>query len=232
MKLSLKISLILIFALFLLPLGGSAEDYQYQYFNHEKDKFVPFSDYIPRVRLHYKTVPHYLEDYYLLYGLKLYYNENTLRRNIDMLKTALNSKFRHPSQALIKIETEDEYQKYRRLMFMHINLLIMRSYMRIASRYDKQKVYFYNADFAKEINESLDTADKIYNEAVPYWNRARDYAEKASDIKLTTDLGFIETERYNIVRGDLDFGYIIDRHRDDISKKREDLKKSSASSKR
>lgn len=227
MKHFVKIWIIIITTLIILPLSGNAEDYQYQYFNHEKDKYVPFSDYIPKVRLHYKTVPHYVEDYYLLYGLKMYYNENTLRKNIDMLKTALNSKFRHPSHSLIKIETEDEYQKYRRLMYMHINLLIMRSYMRIASRYDKQKVYFYNADFAKEINESLDTADKLYNEAVPYWNKARDYAEKASDIKLTTDLGFIETERYNIVRGELDFGNIIDKHLDNIKKKREDLQKSS-----
>lgn len=228
----LKISIIIVLFLFILPFGGNAEDYQYQYFTQEKDKFVPFSDYIPRVRLHYKTVPHYLEDYYLLYGLKQYYNENTLRRNIDMLKTALNSKFRHPSEALIKINTEDEYQKYRRLMFMHINLLIMRSYMRIASRYDKQKIYFYNHEFAREINESLDTADKMYNEAVPYWNKARDYAEKASDIKLTTDLGFIETERFSIVRGELDFGNIIDKHLDNIRQKREDLQKSPLSAKR
>ena len=39
------------------------------------------------------THPHFLEDYYQLYGMKLYYNENSLRRNIRMLKIALNSKF-------------------------------------------------------------------------------------------------------------------------------------------
>jgi len=115
---------------------------------------------------------------------------------------------------------------------MHINLLIMRSYMRIASRYDKQKIYFYSSEFAKEINESLDTADKLYNEAVPYWNKARDYAEKASDIRLTTDLGFIETERFSIVRGELDFGNIIEKHLDNIRKKRADLQKSSLSAKK
>jgi hypothetical protein len=232
MKFLLKICSILIIPLILVPLNGNAEDYQYQYFTKEKDKYVPFSDYIPKVRMHYKVVPHYVEDYYLLYGLKQYYNENTLRKNIDMLKTALNSKFRHPSEALIKIETEEEYQKYRRLMFMHINLLIMRSYMRIASRYDKQKIYFYNAEFSKEINESLNSADKLYNEAIPYWEKAKDYAEKASDIKLTTDLGFIETERYTIVRGDLDFGNIIDKHLESTKEKRENLQKSLLSAKR
>ena len=92
-----------------------AEDYQYQYFTEEKDKYVPFSDYIPRSRLHYKTVPHYVEDYYLLYGMKQYYNENSLRMNILRMQKALFCKFRHPSEALVKLETEPEYKKYRKL---------------------------------------------------------------------------------------------------------------------
>lgn len=202
----------------------NGEDYQYQYFDKEKDKYVPFSDYIPKVRLHYQTVPHYLEDYFLLYGLKQYYNENTLRKNIDRLKKALGSKFRHPSEALVKIETEEEYLKYRRLMFMHINLLIMRNHMRIASRYDKQKVYFYNNAFAKEINESLGIAEKFYKDAIPYWEQARDYAEKASSIKITTDLSYIESERYSIIKGDTDFGKIIDTHIKKIGQKKQQLK--------
>ena len=72
------LTLLLVFTFFNLQ----AEDYEYQYFSKkEKDTYAPFSDYIPLVRLHYQTVPHHLEDYYLLYGLKQYYNENTLRIN-------------------------------------------------------------------------------------------------------------------------------------------------------
>ncbi|MDY6970652.1 MAG: hypothetical protein SVR08_18660, partial [Spirochaetota bacterium] len=188
-----------------------AEDYQYQYFN-EKKKYTPFSDYIPKVRLHYKTVPHYLEDYYELYGMKQYYNENSLRMNIARLKTALNCKFRHPSQAIIKIKTKDEYLKYRRLMFMHINILIMRNYLKIASRYDMKKIYFYNLDFAQEISESLDIAEKQYKDALPYWTEIKNYAQSASRIKLTTDLGFIESERYSIITGEVNYGKIIKDH--------------------
>ena len=201
----------------------SSEDYQYQYFNSEKDKYVPFSDYIPKVRLHYMTVPHYLEDFYLLYGMKQYYNENTLRKNIDRLETALNCKFRHPSEALVKVDSNEEYLKYRKLMFMHINILIMRNYMTIASKYDKQKIYFYNMEFAKEIKESLETAEKLYKEAIPYWEKARKYAEEASRVKITTDLGFIESERFSIVNGDLSYGKIIDDHLKRISTKRQKL---------
>ena len=111
-KIKKTLSLILIVIL-LSPLNLSGEDYQYQYFS-EKDEYVPFSDYIPKVRMHYNTVPHHLEDYYLLYGMKLYYNENSLRKNIEMLKTGLNCRFRHPSEALVEIETEQEYLKYRK----------------------------------------------------------------------------------------------------------------------
>ncbi len=202
-----------------------AEDYQYQYFQKdgEKEKYVPFSDYIPRVRKHYKTVPHYLEDYYQLYGMKQYYNENSLRMNIARLKAALNSRFRHPSQALVKVETSREYYKYRNLMYMHINLLIMRNYLKIATRYDKQKLYFYNMDYAKEISESLDIAESIYREAIPYWEKAKKHADTASTVKITTDLGNMETERYRIIHGDLDFQKIIDDHLARLNKKKNRL---------
>jgi hypothetical protein len=205
-----------------LAVSLHAEDYEYQYFSKkgEKDRHVPFSDYIPRIRLHYQTVPHYLEDYYLLYGMKQHYNENSLRKNIERLKTALQCKFRHPSMALVKVESDQEYLKYRTLMFMHINMLIMRNYLTIASRYDKRKVYFYNWDYAKEIGESLDTAEKFYAEALPYWDAVKDYAQKASVIKITTDLGFIETERKRIITGDIDFSKIIADYRAGIKEKK------------
>ena len=218
----------LIFLPFLINVHTQAEDYQYQYFN-EKKKHTPFSDYIPKVRLHYKTVPHYLEDYYELYGMKQYYNETSLRMNIERLKTSLNCKFRHPSQAIIKIKTKDEYLKYRRLMFMHINILIMRNYMKIAARYDMKKIYFYNLDFAREISESLDIAEKQYKEALPYWRKIQSYARSASRIRLTTDLGFIESERYSIISGELNYGKIIKDHLKRIRKKRQVLKEGLAS---
>jgi hypothetical protein len=198
-----------VFFSFFAYVTASAENYQYQYFK-EKNEHVPFSDYIPKVRTHYKTVPHYVEDFYLLYGKKQYYNENTLRKNIERLKIALACKFRHPSEALVKIETEEEYQKYRNLMFMHINILIMRNYLKIAARYDKRRILFYSHDFANEISESLDTAEKIYNEALPFWQKAREYASAASRAKITTDLGFMESERYSIVNNELNYGKIID----------------------
>ncbi|MBN2078212.1 MAG: hypothetical protein JW838_04560 [Spirochaetes bacterium] len=214
---------IFIILLTILPLG--AEDYEYDYFSKKKNRehYVPFSDYIPRARLHYQTVPHYLEDYYELYGMKQYYNENSLRMNIARLKTALECKFRHPSMALVKVETEEEYLKYRNLMFMHINLLIMRNYLKIAARYDKRQIRFYHWDYAEEISESLDIADTHYREALPYWELAMEHAKKASRIRITTDLGYIETERKKIMTGDIDFGDIISGYLGGIQAKKRKL---------
>lgn len=217
-----KISSIILFFL-LLNININAEDYQYQYFNKDKEKYTPFSDYIPKSRLHYQTVPHYLEDYYELYGMKQYYNENSLRKNIHRLKIALNCKFRHPSMALVKVESEKEYLKYRNLMFMHINLLIMRNYLKIGARYDKRKIYFFNMDFAKEIRESLDIAEKNYREAIPYWEEAKKYAGRASNIKISTDLPFMESERYSIIHGELDFSKIINGYLKNLAKKKNRL---------
>jgi len=225
----MKTSYIIIFLLMLMPLCIFAEDYEYQYFNGEKEKYVPFSDYIPRVRLHYKTVPHYVEDYYQLYGMKQYYNENSLRKNIERLKTALQCKFRHPSEALVKVESEKEYKKYRKLMFMRINLLIMRNHMTIASRYDKQKIYFYNLEFSKDIRDSLDTADRYYREALPYWNEARRYAHEASRIKITTELSSMESERSSIIKNDLNYEKIITSHLKKVDTKKKKLDKYLAS---
>ncbi len=215
----LAVAIILLHIFILFPGNIHAEDYEYQYF-HEEKKYTPFSDYIPKSRLHFRTVPHYLEDYYLLYSMKQYYNEGSLRRNIERLKTALNSKFRHPSQALVKTESEAEYLKYRNLMFMHINMLIMRDQLKIAARYDMRKLNFYNLDFAEDIRKSLDTAAEYYREALPYWQEARKYAMKASEIKITTDLGTIESERYSIINGNTDFGKIIENYLQRIEKKK------------
>jgi hypothetical protein len=217
----------------LSPFSADAQDYQYQYFAKEKDKDgkVPFSDYNPRSKLHWQTVPHYVEDFYLLYGLTLYYDENSLRENIRKLQLALLTKFRHPSQAIVKIENENEYEKYKNLMLMRINYLLMRDTMKIAARYDKQKIYFYNLDYAKCIDESLDTADSLYAEALPFWKETKIYAEKASQYKITTELSSMESDRYSIIHGETDFAKIIGDHRAKIRKKKGELAKALASGK-
>ncbi len=211
--------------LFLFTVPLFSEDYQFQYFSdpESREKYVPFSDYIPRNRLHYKTVPHYLEDFYLLYSMKQHYGYNHLHKNIAILQTALQKRFRHPSRALVKVETEKEYLKYRRILFMHINLLIMRNHLKLGARYDMRKVRFYNESWKKEILDSFKTAESYYRDALPYWEKAREYAHQASEIRVTTELGTMESERYSIITGDLDYEKIINTYLDRLGKKREQL---------
>ncbi|TGK47279.1 hypothetical protein [Leptospira bouyouniensis] len=212
MKQGIPIYLYFFFALFSLSLGAWETDIDYNYEYQKNGPYTKFSDWVP-YKLH-KWEPKYLEDFYELYNLKQHYNDNELRKNIYWLKIALNKRFRHPKHALCETKTEQEYYKYRNLMFMHINIQIMRSYMRIASKFDKRHVYFYNLDFAHELKESFGVAESFYKEAIPYWEKAKEYADKANEVPVDLDLGTIETERYEIVTGKLDFGHIIENHLD------------------
>ncbi len=194
----------------LFETNGLGDWYWLQLWIWEKRPYTKFSDWVP-YKLH-KWEPKYLEDFYELYNLKQHYNENELRKNIYWLKISLGKRFRHPKHALCETKTEEGYYKYRNLMFMHINIQIMRSYMRIASKFDKRHLYFYNLDMAHELKESFSIAHSFYKEAIPYWEKAKFYADRANEVPIDLDLGTIETERYEIVTGKLDFGYIIDNH--------------------
>lgn len=195
--------------LLLLPSGLLAQ-LRLDYYYDQSGMYTKFSDWIPK-RLH-QWHPKNVEDFFLLYSLKTLYGEEELRRNIFFLKIALEKRFRHPSQALCKIETKEQYHKYRLLVFMHINLKIMRAYLRIGSLYDKRHLYFYNLDFADELKESFAIAEGFYKEAIPYWHKARDYAAKAGAYNFELDLGTLESIRYEISTGDIDFTKYIANH--------------------
>ena len=97
-------------------------------------------------------------------------------------------------------------------MFMQINLLIMRSYLKIGVRYDKRNLRWYDIEYAQDLLKSLKIAIEYYKYALPYWQKAVKYAKRASKIKLTTDLGKIESDRYSIITGELNFKKIIKTH--------------------
>ena len=213
-----KIALLLILILFLNPVFAEV-DLNYNYDYEMGGVKTKFSEWVP-YKLH-KWNPKFLEDYYELYGLKLHYGENELRKDISFLKIGLESRFRHPNNALCKVKNEKEYHKYRLLLTMHINLQIMRAYMRIASLYDKRHVYFQNLDYAHDLKKSFKLAEGFYKEAIPYWKKAEEYAKKANEIKDEIDLGTMESERFEINNGKLNFGNIINDHLARLAKKQE-----------
>lgn len=180
-------------------------------------QYTKYSDWVP-YRLH-KQGPKFLEDFYELYGLKLHYDENDLKRDIYFLKTGLNKKFRHPRNALCPIKSDDEYYKYRLLVTMQIHIQIMRSTLRLGSIYDKRHLYFHNLDYAYDLKKSFTIALAYYKEALPYWKKSKEFAQKASKIRKEIGLGTLETERQDIVTGKLNFEKIIEDHIERVVKK-------------
>ncbi len=189
------------------------------YYYDQSGLYTKFSDWIPK-KLH-QWEPRYVEDFFLLYSLKQHYQEDKLRRNIYYLQQALRRRFRHPSQALTKITNQKEYHKYRLLIFMHINLKIMRSYLRIGSLFDKRNLYFYNLDFADELKDSFKIANFFYKKAMPYWKKARQYAKQASTYPFEIGMDTLESIRYEIMTREIDFTRYINQKIAKLEKKNE-----------
>jgi hypothetical protein len=187
-----------------------AGELRLNYYYDRTGRWVKFSDWIPFKQK--KFVPVFFEDFYLLYGLPPGYQPADVKESIYFLYAALSSKFRHPGKALCKIENEEQYHKYRLLMFMETNLLIMRMYLRLGSLYDKRLLYFHDLDVADDLEVSFLIARTYYTEAQKYWKEAKKYAELAHAYPFELDLPTIETHRFEIVNGRLDFERIIDRH--------------------
>lgn len=200
------------------PLFAWETDIDYNYEYEKNGPYVKFSDWVP-YKLH-KWEPKYLEDFYEMANLKQHYGENEIRRNIYFLKIGLAKRFRHPRQALCPITTEESYEKYRNLVFMHIHLQIMRSYLRIGSLYDKRHLYFQNLDFAHDLKNSFGIAEAFYKEAIPHWQKAKQHAERATEFPMDLDLGTMETERHHIMIGKWDYDDIIEKHLDRLDGKK------------
>ena len=189
------------------------------YYYDNSEMYTKFSDWIPK-RLH-KWHPKHVEDFFLLYSLKQLYGEQELLRNIYFLKTALVRRFRHPRNALVLTETKKEYHKYRLLLFMHLNLKIMRSYLRLGSLFDKRHLYFYNLDFADELKESFKIAEFYYKQAIPYWKKSKEYSDKASIYTFELDLDTLESISHDIQTKEINFNQYIKKHLSDLKQKQD-----------
>jgi hypothetical protein len=180
------------------------------YYYDRTGRWVKFSDWIPFKKMKYE--PQFFEDFYELYGLPHHYRTDDVKEGIYFLVQAQTHKFRHPRNSLCKIESEERYHKYRNLMFMQVNYLIMRMYLRLGSMYDKRHLYFHDLDFSDDLEISFMIARTYYGEAKKYWELAKHYAIEANRHPFEIDLPTIETTRYDIIRGELDFDRIIGLH--------------------
>jgi hypothetical protein len=182
---------------------------------------VLFSALIP-LNAYYVT---YKEQYYRLYHLHyIQYPDDTME-NIYWLEKAIKADFCNPLYALALIENETQYEKYRYLFNMHLNLKLIEQYLFLGNKWNKRHAYFYNAPWKKQNLESLETAETCYRTALYYWDAAMEWAEKARQKRLyfifLPRVQFWEDEALRIENGELDYRKIITRELASLQKVRE-----------
>jgi hypothetical protein len=135
--------------------------------------------------------------------------------NIYWLERAAKADFANPLYALALIENETQWEKYRSLFMMHINLKLIEQYLYLGNKWNKRNAYFYNAPWKKQNLESLETAEKCFRTALYYWKDAREWAEKSLDRRFRwinlKNVQFWEDEAGKIEDGGLNYEKIINR---------------------
>jgi hypothetical protein len=169
----------------------------------------------------------YAEQYYKLYHEHLHhYPEDTLE-DIYYLETALKSDFCNPLYALARIRDKTDWERYRYLFSMHVNLKLVYSYLTLGTKYDKQVAYFYNYPWKRQNLESLATAEQAYKAAYQYWQKAQEWSAKAWAMRSThiENIEEWQDENFRIETGDLDYKETIDRTLAHLAKVRADFEK-------
>jgi len=154
---------------------------------------------------------YYAEEFYL-YVLNLHHTNPNLARNIRYMQWALEAPFDNPVRSLAVIKTEDDFERYRSLFKMHVNLLIIDSYLKLGARFDKEHVYFFNLRYAEELLESFGIARYYYETGKNYWDEAVIHAHRADGVETRITRDSWENELYLILSGELDYDRIIDEH--------------------
>ncbi len=172
-------------------------------------------------------VVRYKEQFYKLYHVHYQQDPDDVMENIYWLERAVEADFANPLYALGKVATKKEWEKYRYIVMMHLNLKLVEQHLRLGLKWDKHVAYFYNAPWKRQNLESLDTAETCYKTALFYWTEAKLWAERANvrefRFLFIDGLQAWEDEREGISRGTLDYGRTIDRELARLAKVRADF---------
>ena len=161
----------------------------------------------------------YKEQLYKLYHLHFYQDPTDCLENIYYLEQALRADFANPLNALAKIETKEEWRHYRILFTMHVNLELVKTYLRLGSKYDKRNAYFFNEPWKETNLKSLSKAKRVYEYARVYWQEAVEAAlELPSTYIHLEEIQKWEDEHYRILAGELDYGDIISEQLERVEK--------------
>ena len=164
----------------------------------------------------------YKEDYYRLFHVHYQQFPDDCMENIYWLEKAVEADFANPLYANAKIETEKDWEKYKFLFQMHINLKLIEQHQRLGRIYDKQVAHFYDAPWKDAYVENLKKALSCYQAGLYYWTEAKLWAEKANVNKFRflflTDIQNWEDERERIANGSLNYEKILNRDIERVQK--------------
>ena len=157
----------------------------------------------------------YKEDYYKLFHVHYQQYPDDVMENIYWLEKAVQADFCNPLYAGVKIDNEDDWEKYRYLFMMHINLKLIEQHLRLGRTYDKKTAKFFDAPWKDLYIENLKKAKSCYEAGLYYWQEAKLWAEKANVGKFKflflTDIQNWEDERERVGNGNLDYDKILNR---------------------
>jgi hypothetical protein len=157
----------------------------------------------------------YKEQYYKLYHLHYIQYPDDAMENIYWLERAAKADFANPLYALALIENETQWEKYRYLFNMHVNLKLIEQYLYLGNKWNKRNAYFYNAPWKEQNLESLATAETCFRAALSYWEEAKSWAAKAAEARFRfinlERVQFWEDEAARIGEGSLDYSRIVGR---------------------
>ena len=155
----------------------------------------------------------YAEQFYRLFHLHLGQYPERTAENIWYLQQALRSDFANPLNALALIKDERDWERYRYLFNMHVNLKLIELHLHWGSKYDRQAAYFFNAPWRDDNLKSLERAESLYEHARSYWQEAKNWSAKAWPLKIRlARIQRWEDENHRIESGELDYSAIIDKH--------------------
>lgn len=166
------------------------------------------------------------EQLYKLYHQHLQAGSLDIAENIHWLEECLRADFANPLNAMAIIHNKTEWEKYRYLFTMHINLKLVESYLQWGSQFNKQEAYFFNAPWQQLNIESLDKAEKLFRYAIVYWDEAKAWSKKAEPFKWTElpEVQAWEDEQFRIMTGNLDYKAIIEKHLGKLAQVRQTFK--------
>ena len=164
----------------------------------------------------------YREQLYELYHRHFDTYPERIAENVYWLEQALRSDFANPLNALAEVSTPREWEWYRNLFTMHINLKLVDLYLQWGAEYMKFTAFFYNAPWQRQNLDSLERAERYFQYATVYWDAAQRWSQAAAPIRFVhlEEIQAWEDEHHRIRSGDLDYGRIIERHLDRVAEVR------------